>query len=387
MYVGGFLSRTAYEAEMANIKQLWLASAESGVVDEQVRTWLTSRCLHALKFFTFHPSTPSSLVSNILEAAFFACSIAHPFSIMSSTGVKDAGDVRIPNPTFATFLKNLPVLPSDIANGAQLMIDALRARGMIKEITFADVLGELRSRPLDETEATACLKWWISVWTAGESAHTNLLLIRQQLIDATILTLSASTKDEKIIPLSQIQSFVNLRSMGSIIPLDGPLPDQTMPISVSRSFAAQDLISAFGWQELTILDWVRFAVSPAAASKGADFDITSSAVWAERVLNTLARAWPSLARVHQEEVVKLFAGKPCIPTRAGLKSPDQAYFPTAHIFADLPIVTMPKGSPVKGNLEKVLDALGVRKHVDLQVVFNRYCPFLFIQSLINKIYI
>ncbi|KAG8886946.1 hypothetical protein FRB99_004337, partial [Tulasnella sp. 403] len=32
---------------------------------------------------------------------------------------------------------------------------------------------------------------------------------------------------------------------------------------------------------------------------------------------------------------------------------------------------MPKGTPVRGNLEKLLLALGVRKHVDLQLVFNR----------------
>lgn len=357
--------------EMATIKQLWLAQAEAGEVDEQVRSWLTSRCLHALKFFTFHPSTPSSTVSALLEASFFSCSIAHTFSIISSAGIKDAIDVRIPDPTFSAFLKNLPVLPADITSGAHMMVDALRARGMIKEITFADVLDELRSRPLHEAEAVACMKWWVSVWEAGESAHTNLPQIRQQLIEATILTSDA--KDEQILPLQKIRTFVNLRSMGSIIPLDGPLPDHTLSISVSRNFSPSDLLSAFSWQELTILDWLRYVVSRAgnSGSKGAEFDITASPIWAERVLNTLARAWPSLARTAQADVVALLADKACIPTRSGLKTPAHSYFPTAHIFEDLPVVTMPKGTQVKGNIEKVLEALGVRKHVDLQVVFDR----------------
>lgn len=373
LYVGGFLARAAYETEMARIKELWLASAEGGsnTIDQQTQTWLRSRCLHALKFFTFHPSTPSAVVSNLLEAAFFSCATAQPFSIVSSVGVKSAADVRIPDPMFAAFLTQLPVLPDDIATGAQAMVDALRARGLIKDITFADVLGELRARPLSETELVACMRWWITVWAAGESVHSSLPQVRQQLIEATLLTLGTGTASEKIIPLAQIRTFVNLRSMGSILPLDGQLPESTIPIDVSRSFNAVDLSSAFGWHELGVVEWTRFVVSPAAAAGGPEHDISASAVWAERVLNTLAKAWSSLSKAHQTEISGLLKGKPCIPTRSGLKIPEEAYFPNAYIFPDLPVVTMPKGSLVKGNLEKVLDALGVRKHVDLQVVFNR----------------
>jgi hypothetical protein len=32
---------------------------------------------------------------------------------------------------------------------------------MLKDITFADVLKELRERPLSEEEMIACLQWWI----------------------------------------------------------------------------------------------------------------------------------------------------------------------------------------------------------------------------------
>ncbi|KAH8112414.1 hypothetical protein DFH11DRAFT_1607467 [Phellopilus nigrolimitatus] len=373
LYVGGFLARAAYETEMASIRELWVASAEGGTstVDEQIQTWLTDRCLHALKFFTFHPSTPSAVVSNLLEAAFFSSATSHQFSIMSSIGVKSAADVRIPDKTFAAFLKQLPVLPDALATGATMMVDALRARGVIKDITFADVLGELRTRPLADTELVACMKWWIGVWAAGESVHTNLPHIRQQLIEATLLTTGTGTASEKITPLAQIRTFVNLRSMGSILPLDEPLPEHTIPIDVSRSFSAADLAFAFGWQELTVVDWTRYIASPALSAAGPEHDISVSAVWAERVLNTLAKAWPSLSKKHESEITDLLKDKACIPTRSGLKPPEEAYFPNAHVFPDLPVVTMPKGSLVKGNLEKVLDALGVRKHVELQVVFNR----------------
>ncbi|KAL5514880.1 hypothetical protein ACEPAG_2196 [Sanghuangporus baumii] len=373
LYVGGFLARVIYETEMTNIRELWIASAEGGsnAVDEQIKEWLTSRCLHALKFFTFHASTPSSIVSNLLEAAFFSSAISKPFSIMSSIGVKSAADVRIPDPTFSAFLTQLPVLPSEITSGAQTAVAALRTRGLIKDITFADVLNELRARPLSDKELVACMRWWVTIWTAGESVHSNLPHIRQQLIDSALLSLGTGTANEKIIPLAQIRTFVNLRSMGSILPLDGPLPDHVIPIEISRNFQAHDLMNAFGWAELSVLDWSRFIVSPAASAGGPEYDVCASAVWSERVLTVVTKAWPSLSKVHQTELVSLFKDKPCIPTRSGMKPPGEAYFPNAHVFPDLPVVTMPKGSQVKGNLERVLEALGVRKHVELQLVFDR----------------
>ncbi|KAL5520611.1 hypothetical protein ACEPAF_2612 [Sanghuangporus sanghuang] len=373
LYVGGFLARVVYETEMTNIRELWIASAEgrSNTVDEQIKEWLTSRCLHALKFFTFHPSTPSSVVSNLLEAAFFSSAASQSFSIMSSAGVKSAADVRIPDPIFSAFLTQLPVLPSEIASGAQTAVAALRTRGLIKDITFADVLNELRARPLSDKELVACMRWWITIWTAGESVHSNLPHIRQQLIDSALLSLGTGTGNEKIIPLAQIRTFVNLRTMGSVLPIDGPLPDHVIPIEISRNFQAHDLMNAFGWQELTVLDWVRFIVSPAASAVGPEYDVCASAVWSERVLSVLTKAWPSVSNVHQTELVSLFKDKSCIPTRSGMKPPGEAYFPNAHVFPDLPVVTMPKGSQVKGNLERVLEALGVRKHVELQLVFDR----------------
>lgn len=373
LYVGGFLARVAYEAEMASIQELWKASAEGGAnsIDEQMKTWLSNRCLHALKFFTFHPSTPSAVVAQLLETSFFSSSVSHPFYIMSTAGVKSASEVRIPDPTFASFLTQLPMVPESIMNNSRLMIDSLRTRGLIKEITFADVLGELRTKPLTEAELIACMKWWISVWSEG-TVHTNLPHIRQQLIEATILSMGNGPTNEKIIPLSQIQTFINIRTMGSILPLDGPFPVHTIPLEVSKNFSASDLKSAFNWQELSLVDWVQFVTGSSIVSNGPEFDFSVSAPWAERVLNTLARAWPSLGKTHQTTVVSLMKERTCIPTRSGMQQPEKAYFPHAYIFPDLPVVTLPNGSQVKGNLEKVMEALGVRKHVDLQIIFNRY---------------
>lgn len=168
--VGGYLSRTAYEEEMYKISDLWPKSdSQPGAdgVGEELRKTLTARALHALKFFTFHASTPAAQVSTLLEEAFFSCvstsafafmmgeQSVHPFPMISTTGVQKAVDVRLPNPTFAAFLKQLPVVPPEVMEGAKTMVETLQGRDMLKEITFADVLKELRARPLPEA-STDC---------------------------------------------------------------------------------------------------------------------------------------------------------------------------------------------------------------------------------------
>jgi hypothetical protein len=376
--VGGFLARFAYEQEMGTIKNLWdgAASAEGpgGLPDAELQAWLRARALHALKFFSFHPSTPSPVVSTSMETAFFTCATTHPFSIISSEGVRSASLVHVPDPEFSGFLKRLPVISEDIVSGAKIMIAALRARGMIKNITFVDVLNELRSRPLSETETIACLKWWINVNKQG--SNHNLLQGQSQLLDALVISITGPP--ERIMRLSDARTFLNSRAGGAIIPTDGPLPSTLLPTSVTRSFDPNVLGTVFPWKQLTIVDWLRHITDPKVVTGNTEFDVTLSASWAERVLSVLARAWPSLSKGTQEDVINILSPISCVPTSAGLKVPTQAYFASVSLFRDLPTVTMPSGANIKGALEKVLQSLGVRKHVELQIVFDRSVLFDFL---------
>lgn len=289
---------------------------------------------------------------------------------MSSEGIRNAADVRVPDASFQGFLKKLPIIPDDISIGARPMIESLQRRGMIKEISFIDVLEELRHRPLSEPEMIACLKWWIGM--QKQSHNTNLLQIRTQLLEAAVVTIGTpGTKDEKIIPLSTVQTFLNTRHMGSYIPTDGPLPGNLLPISISRSFDPEVLSLVFPWKQLTIIDWLSHVMSPSVAASAVEYDVTQSAPWSERVLMVLARAWPTLPKAAQEDVIAMLRTKSFVPTSAGLKLPEHAYFSSVNLFRDLPIVTLPSGAPVKGPVEKFLQALGVRKHVELQIVFDR----------------
>ncbi|TFY51778.1 hypothetical protein EVJ58_g10387 [Rhodofomes roseus] len=371
LYVGGFLARAGYELELDQIRQLWAGVAgqnPSAKLDKELTTWLCARALHVMKFFTFHQSTPLAEVSRKMEAAFFLCGgPRQPFPLISTAGVRNASDVRIPDAAFSEFVKELPVIPDEVFSGAKRMIGALQDRGMVKNIEFMDVLQELRARPLAESEMIACFKWWIGVQSQGEAR--TLGQVRTELLNAAVLCLGEKgTADERIIPMSSIQTFLNTRTMGAI-PTDGPLPAHLLPVSVSRHLDPNQLATAFPWREFTAIDWIRHITS--ATEFDVDHDMTKSPQWAERVFQVLARMWPSMAKGSQEETVTLLRGKTCVPTSAGLKLSEEAYFQSAHIFKDLPIVHLPSGAPVKGALEKVLTAIGVRRHVDLQIVFNR----------------
>jgi len=343
-----------------------------GLPDEEILTRLRGRALHALKFFSFHPSTPSPVVSNLMEAAFFACSTTRHFPIIASDGVRNASEVYILRPELSGFIKHLPVISEDIVDGARTMIAALRSRGMIKNLTYVELLGELRSRPLSETETVECLKWWI-----GVTKERNKLKVSQessQLLDA--LVVSVTGPREKTMKLSDAQTFLNSRTSDSeaIIPTNGPLPSTLLPTSITCSFDRDTLTSAFPWRQLSIVDWLRHLTDPKVAAANPEFDVTKSALWAEQVLSVLARAWPSLTKPDEKDVIRTLSPMSCIPTSTGLKVPNQAYFSNVdllYLFRDLPIVTMPSGATVEGTLELVLQSLGVRKHAALQVVFDR----------------
>ena len=85
----------------------------------------------------------------------------------------------------------------------------------------------------------------------------------------------------------------------------------------------------------------------------------------------LAKGWQQVPAVQQRDLVQLVSALAFIPTRQGLKQPDQAYMPNVSLFEDLATTVLPSGAPIKGNMERLLLALGVRRHVELQLVFTR----------------
>ncbi|KAH7101322.1 hypothetical protein BKA62DRAFT_743455 [Auriculariales sp. MPI-PUGE-AT-0066] len=337
LYVGGYLARAAYELEMSQLRELWDGVSVTGDSSKaESQAWLQKRATHALRFFTFHPSHPSLVVSELLELGFFGCAEQRTFPMLSTKGILDANRVRMPNPDFS-FLETLPVVHPDIVSGAPQMVTALRRRGFLADIQFKDVLDELRARPLTEKQMVECLKWRARLNTDGLRAHEATL--RREFLDACIFT------------------FISPQAASRII-VDGPLPRHTLPFSVSRQVPAEQLNSMLGWTELSVVEWLSYVVAP-DKPHAVEFDIAVSAVWRSACCNRQNRCRRKARRRHMYS------------HQSGMVTPDKAYFMSVNLFQDLPIVALPKTPAVRGNLEKLLTLLGVRRHVDLQLVFTR----------------
>ena len=360
---------------MQDIKTKWDASIASKEPGEPPKLELCegfyNEARHNLQFFTFRASTPSALVSSEMRSAFFNCGVqGQPFPVVSNAGIKSALDVRMPDPTFCAFLPELPVFPEELLDNSKSVVAALQEKGMLKDIAFADVLKELRERPLSEEEMTACLQWWIN------TSHQDLTGIdekRRVLLGAAVLAVGSSDgSDKREIPLEGIRTFLDPRNI--IVPTDGPLPGHLLPINVNRELDPIHLQESLQWRELTILEWVQHIVDPAVYTQKSQFNVVETPVWADRVLQALGRCWPTLPEVSRTTVGGLLNELSCIPTSAGMKMPGEAYFSDADIFHDLPVVNLPSGVRIEGCLKGMLADLGVRTHIDLQVIFDWYVP-------------
>ncbi|GAA5922620.1 uncharacterized protein JCM15063_003364 [Sporobolomyces koalae] len=365
LWAGGVLARSVFEEEMSEIGRLW--QTEKPQPSTETRKRLEDRALHLIKFFTFSPSTPQEIVGALSESAFFLASSDRSLTLISSIGITSASKLRLPNTQLAGFVKGIAVVPESIATGAPRFIAVLRDKGLIRDIDLEDIFADLSSHPLTISEAVDCLKWWTALST--DRSYEFRLLTR--LKDAAMLSVpsGSDTTDISILPFGAYKTFLNAK----IIPVDVPLPSTTLPFELSRQFTYTDLVRIFQFSELSLADWLRHLLSPSFVGQGTpiETDMTRSPPFAERILNVLAKAWAQTSVVAQREIIVLLADKPIIPTRIGSRQASDAYFPNVSLFDDLAIVALPSGASVKGNMERLLLSLGVRKHVELQLVFTR----------------
>lgn len=216
LYVGGFLCRVVYELELSKIQSSW---EEAAAVKPHLRPFpkLQDRFLHVFKFFTFHRSTPSSKVGQLLANSFYGCS-THRLRLLSSIGVRGAPDVRAFDPVSTKFLKSFPMLSGSVTRDGAHSIAALPDRYKISAITPSEILQDLRHHTLDAEELAACLRWWITL------RQDNVALITTDLLDAATLRGTGGA-----IRLSAIKFFINPKVLGVHIPPDGPLPLSLIP--------------------------------------------------------------------------------------------------------------------------------------------------------------
>lgn len=362
LWVGGYLARLIYELEMQEIQTLW---STTSVADTEVRARLLARGLHVVRFFSFRPTTPSAMVGQGMEMSFYASGIDNKsLPIVSTSGILPINQVRLPSTELKKFLSDLAVITPSTLDEAPRFVARLREQHLLKEVGLEDVVKALGSKPLNEKETVDCLAWWQNVATV--EGYTPQ--IRSRLLDAAVLV----QDNGKIVPLSIIETFVKPQT--SSIPTDMPLPSHTLPYTTTKELRGATIYNTFGWTELTLLQYITFLIKPPmSGTAGADLetDVRSSPAFAERVLAMLGRAWLSVSANQQSAIALELKDVPCIPTKAGFKKPGEAYFEKNLLFDDLPTIALPKNTAIKGGMEKMLLGIGVRKTVDLQLVFSR----------------
>ena len=295
--------------------------------------------------------------------------------MISTTGVRTSKSIRLPDPLLGAFMKDVPMLPDEILAANPVIIEYLRYTGVMRNIEFPDIIQELHARPLTLDECSACLTWWVTESRRDLPANRdNYASLRTQLLNAIVIAVhNKEREDEKFIPLNSIKYFYNSRSpTAGSLPLDGPLPDTLLPVSISKSFKLEEISGYFPWLEFNLRHWLLHICDSESGVIPVEYDICLSPLWSEKVIGVIARGWGQLSEDMKAGIKDILRDKTCIPTTNGLKKPAEAYFPTVHIFPDLPVVKFPSNLPIRSNLEKFLQYLDVRKHVDLQLVFNRF---------------
>ncbi|RFU32230.1 hypothetical protein B7463_g4136, partial [Scytalidium lignicola] len=355
--VAGIMSRLAFSNEMSDLSNKIRRATESaghaGKVTKVELTTFMPEALHILKSFTFGDSTPSSHVSQILEEAFWMAYKKPSIEIYSTSGVLPTTKVRLATEDLSGFVDGIPVVPNDIAECE--FVHKLKDFGLITEITVSDVKVELEAKALNKDQLIQFISWVARKAVNGDIDEPTI----HSLLDVVVATIDGNEGKGDIIALGSIKNYLNVTK----IPPEVPLPPTTIPFQFTRGLNVHEL-QALGWEPLEIVPWVRYLIE-SNSNRPTDQNLFTTPAFATQILQVISRAWDVLSSSSRETVSSLLKQHTVIPTKFGMRKPNESYFASVKLFDDLPIVTC------QGVKEKFLATVGVRKTVDLETIFSR----------------
>lgn len=359
--VAGIACRIAYAGEMVVLRaKLSSTSKAAGSIEakEADVSALYPAAIHALKQYTFQESTPLPRAGALIEHAFWSCSKKSSIEIFSSRGVMQSQDVRLASEDLS-FVSGIPVIPDPLLKDANDFISKLQEFGFINDITTSDIKSELEKKALSEQQLIELLKW------AAHKVKINELDSRavQSLFGVTIANVVGDGSSQAdVLVLSQIKNFLNISKIGP----ENPVPPETIPFRLSKDIRQVDM-QGFGWEELQVVPWLRWLLDHTGTKAlSVERDMTISPTFAGQVLAVLSKNWDHVSQSSRGTIVELLSVRTVIPTKVGLKRPPEAYFSSVKLFDDLPTI---EGLPLVK--DKFLKALGVRKTIELHVIFER----------------
>ena len=358
----GVICRVAWSGEMDNIRDKLsrtLTDADKGKFGKGHILSVLPEAIHVLNTFTFRESTPSSQVGALVEEAFWTCNKEASIDILSSCGVLPSRNIRIAVEDLS-FVEGIPVLPENLVEQASGFVKKLTDYGIITGITISDIKKELEAKALTANQLMQFISW------VGHKARTNDIdsaMIRS-LLDVAVANISDDgTEHGKVLVLGNVKHFIN----PSRIPADMPVPPNTMPFRFTKNLSTTDL-TALGWEDLQMVPWLRWLVENTGGrgDLSKEQDLTQVPAFARLVLPIISKQWDGFSSSSKASVIDLMSTRTVIPTKLGMRKPSEAYFPSVKLFDDLPVI-----SGLHSVKDKVLTAFGVRKTIELGVVFAR----------------
>ncbi|KAF2168071.1 hypothetical protein M409DRAFT_65608 [Zasmidium cellare ATCC 36951] len=360
--VAGIACRIAYTGDMGELKlRLERTAAADGrkkITSDDVAAVMPA-AVHTYQQYNYAESTPAARVGQYIEEAFWMCNQKASIDILSTRGVLPSQQVRVASEDLS-FVDGIPVVPDELMEKANEFLTKLRDYGLLSDITNGDIKKELEAQALSEKQVTELVKWACTKVSRQEMDAG----VVQTLFDGTVASISeefVSTASSPVLQLGQIRTFVN----SAKIPVDLPTPPETIPFRLTKGLSPGQLAS-IGWDELQIVPWLRWIVENDGRGFGQGQTLTTTPAVASQVLPVVSKSWEGLSQSSKQTIQDLLVPRTVIPTKLGMRKPPQAYFGSVKLFDDLPTIT-----GLQGVKEKFLSALGVRKTVELNVVFDR----------------
>ncbi|KAL8771283.1 MAG: hypothetical protein Q9209_003188 [Squamulea sp. 1 TL-2023] len=279
------------------------------------------------------------------------------FSLFSSRGFVPLDNVRVASVDLS-FVEELPTIPEPLMQLG--LIKMLREGGDLKDVQIQDIVTILEKSK--KTRTPHQLQHLLTYLATRARANT----ISQQEI-RTVLNATVASDEEvaptQIIALNEIKEYINPDK----IPPDMPAPPSTISFKYTKKLSKFDT-DALGFRELEPLKWLQWLVE-SPRNNGhltSEQNLETSPAFASNVLKALSKNWTGMSQESKTRMVEILGNRTVIPTKQGMKKPSETYFSSVKLFADLPvIVSLPN---VK---EGFLSALGVRKTLEIGVVFDR----------------
>ncbi|KAJ9226181.1 hypothetical protein DTO027B5_5865 [Paecilomyces variotii] len=355
----GIVCRIAWSAEMASLKSRIMPTGGSSKVRKEDIAGVLPEAIHTTNQFAFRESTPSSLLGQIIEDAFWMCNKNAYIEVLSSRGVLPTHQVRIA-PKELTFMDSIPVLPEELVLGAAEFVRKLTDFGLVTDVTVSDIKRELEASALTSKQLSEFLAW---ISRKAASGDLDQATVKALLRVAVANDESSAGVPSGVLVLAEIDSYLNPQR----IPADLPLPASVMPFKYTKALGKREL-DALGWLELQTVPWIRWLIENAGDRSvlKLEQDMTRTPSFSAQVLPVLSKQWDGLSQSSKQTIVGLLQPQTIVPTKVGMRRPPEAYFTSVRLFDDLPTV-----HGLNSVKEKFLAALGVRKTVELGVIFER----------------